>query len=90
MNMPAQALVHRNAHALPEHLTEALTYYRQKTQGHLPAKITVHKSLVEAARAALRASTSGQGGIVIEGLGGCLVNEIWLWLPEPEDKENYA
>lgn len=90
MSMPAQALVHRNAHALPKHIQEALTYYRQKTRGHLPAKITVHKSLVEAAREALRASTSEQSGIIVEGLGGCLVNEIWLWLPEPEDEERDA
>jgi hypothetical protein len=80
--MSAQAYVHRNQQALPEHLQEALTAYHA-VRGHLPPRITVHKSQVATARAALPAGTA----ISVEGLGGCLVNEIWLWLPEEEAEE---
>lgn len=80
--MGRQAYVHRNPHALPEHLAEALTAY-WTARGHLPPRITVHTSQVAAARAALPAEAE----IDVEGLGGCLVNEIWLWLPEEAPEE---
>ncbi len=78
-----EALVHRNAHALPEHLSEALDYYQQ-TQGRLPPQITVHNSLVEVARETL--GDLGRAGITVSGLGGCLANEIWLWIPDDEEE----
>jgi hypothetical protein len=82
MNMQ-EALVHRNAHALPEHLSEALDYYQQ-TRGRLPTQITVHNSLVEATREML--GELGRDGIAVSGLGGCLANEIWLWIPDDEEE----
>lgn len=78
-----EALVHRNAHALPEHLPEALDYYQQ-AWGRLPAQITVHNSLVEAARETL--DELGRAGIAVSGLGGCLANEIWLWIRHDEEE----
>jgi hypothetical protein len=80
--MSGQAWVHRSHHALREHLTEALAVY-QEDLGHLPPRITVHKSQVGAAEAALPAEVE----IAVEGLGGCLTNEIWLWLPDEEEVE---
>ena len=80
-----EALVHRNAHALPEHLSEALDYYQQ-TQGRLPTQITVHNSLVEVTRETL--GELGQGAIAVSGLGGCLANEIWLWIPDDEEEHS--
>ncbi len=79
-----EALVHRNAHALPEHLSEALAYYQQ-TRGRLPTQITVHNSLVEVARETL--GELGRAGITVSGLGGCLANEIWLWLPDENGED---
>jgi hypothetical protein len=81
--MTAQAWVHRSYHELPEHLAEALAAYRA-AQGRLPPRITVHKSQVGAAEAALPAGAE----IAVEGLGGCLANEIWLWLPDEEEEED--
>jgi hypothetical protein len=81
--MSGQAYVHRNGHVLSEHLAEALAAY-QEDMGHLPPRITVHQSQVTAARAALSAGTN----IVVEGLGGCLANEIWLWLSSDEEEED--
>ncbi len=78
--MSGPAYVHRTHQALPEHLQEALTAYRA-IRGHLRPRITVHKSQVAAARAALPAETEISG----EGLGGCLANEGWL--PEGEAEE---
>jgi hypothetical protein len=81
--MSGQALVHRSHHELPEHLTEALATYCA-AQGQMPSRITVHPSQVAAARAALSAGAK----IAVEGLGGCLTNEIWLWLPSDEEEED--
>ncbi len=81
--MNGQAWVHCSHHALPEHLTETLAVYRENL-GHLPPRITVHPSQVAAARAALSAGAK----IAVEGLGGCLTNEIWLWLPSDEEEED--
>ena len=78
-----EALAHRNAHALPEHLPEALDYYQQ-TRGRLPPQITVHNSLVEVACETL--GELGRDGIAVSGLGGCLANEIWLWIPDDEEE----
>jgi hypothetical protein len=81
----AQAYVYRDTTHTPllERVAEALTNYRRQ-QGHLPPKITVHKPQVDAARAALK--KLGIAIAAIEGLGGCLANEIWLWVPEPEEE----
>ena len=80
--MRGQALVHRSHHELSAHLTEALAVYRA-AQGRWLAKITVHTSQVTAAQAALPA----EGEIAVEGLGGCLANEVWLWLPGENEEE---
>ena len=78
--MAIKAFVHRSQCELPEHMREALAWY-QTNLNSLPPKITVHKSQVEAAEAALPA----QAEIGVEGLGGCLINEIWLWQPEEDE-----
>jgi hypothetical protein len=80
--MTAEALVHRSGHALPEHLAEALRVYEEHL-GHLPSRITVHNSQVAAALAVVPTETD----IAVDGLGGCLANEIWLWLPEENEGE---
>ena len=79
--MTAEALVHRSHHELPEHMREALAWYQTRWHS-LPPGVTVHTSQIGAAQAALPAETE----LTVEGLGGCLTNEIWLWLPDPEEK----
>ena len=81
--MTAQACVHRSHHEVPEDMREALAWYQTRWHS-LPPRITVHKSQVGAAEAALPAGAE----IAVEGLGGCLANEIWLWLPDEEEEED--
>ena len=81
--MSGQVLVHRSHHDLSEHLAEALRVYEEHL-GHLPSRITVHTSQVAAAETALPAEAE----IAVEGLGGCLANEIWLWLPDEIEEEH--
>jgi hypothetical protein len=80
----ATAMVHCNTHTLSEHLDEAVHDYRA-LRGHLPPRVTVHKSLLEEARQTLR--EMNVVNVAVEGLGGCLANEIWLWLPDDEEAE---
>jgi hypothetical protein len=70
----AKALVYCSHEGFHEHLKEALRMYCA-TQRCLSPKITVHKRLVQTAEAALQAL---EVNAAIEGLGGCLANEIWL------------
>jgi hypothetical protein len=79
----ATTMVHRNLHdKLPEHLGKALDDYRTM-QGYIPPKVTVHQSQVERAREILR--EMDVVNVTVEGLGGCLANEVWLWLPDEDD-----
>ena len=57
-----------------------------EARGRLPAQITVHNSLVEAVRETL--GELGRDGIAVSGLGGCLANEIWLWIPDDEEEHS--
>ena len=81
--MSGSAMVYRSHQDLLERLKEALrVYYAQ--QRLLPPRITVHTTLVVAAQAAL--NELDVFTVAVEGLGGCLTPEVWLWLPAEEDE----
>jgi len=51
--------------------------------GQAPCAVVCHPSWAEAVRAAL----NGDNHIAVVPVGGCLVPELWLALPEPVSKE---
>jgi len=59
---------------LKERLREALRDYYAR-HGQLPGSVVVHKSLVREAVEALAALGLR---LPVEGVGGCLVPEVWL------------
>ncbi len=75
------AFSYRSSQPLPALLAQALDIYRI-SQGHLPPRITVGKQQVVAAQAALRQLAVS---VPLNTSGGCLANEVWLWLSESEE-----
>jgi hypothetical protein len=77
-NQPANLSVYhvyRNGHSdLTERLQEALQDYHAR-YGRLPGSVVVHKSLV---REAVEALAALDLRLHVEGVGGCLVPEVWL------------
>jgi hypothetical protein len=63
---------------LMERLREALRDYYAR-HGRLPSGVVVHKSLVREAAEALAALDLR---LPVEGVGGCLVPEVWLAMTE--------
>jgi len=60
---------------LTQRLQEALRDYYGR-HGRLPGSVVVHKSLVREAAEALAALDLPR--LPVEGVGGCLVPEVWL------------
>jgi len=77
-------MVYRSYQDLQERLKEALRVYYSHVH-RLPARITVHTTLVEAAQTALKELDVSH--VTVEGLGGCLTPEVWLWVPNNEEDE---
>jgi len=77
-NQPANLSVYhvyRNGHSdLTERLQEALQDYHAR-YGRLPGSVVVHPSLKDKAAKALAALDLR---LPVEGVGGCLVPEVWL------------
>jgi hypothetical protein len=60
-------------------LSAVLRHYQQR-QGCLPSSITVGKGRASEILAELRRLGCAQ--VTVEEAGGCLANEVWLWLSE--------
>jgi len=71
--------VYRGHKTLPDLLREALRDYYAR-HGRLPGSVVVHKSLVREATEALAALELPR--LPVKGVGGCLVPEVWLQVPE--------
>lgn len=73
--MPRTLIIFRNGQTdLAARLAAAVAAFRQD-RGHAPLAVTVHKTEVTAAQAAV-----GALGLELEvrGTGGCLISEVWL------------
>ena len=62
-------------------LAEALAVYQQLFKGK-PKGIACHPTWVEAVKAALADRGDGYNGVEVVEVGGCLVPEIWLEVPD--------
>ncbi len=64
-------------------LSAALHHYHQR-QGYFPPGVTVGKGQAPATIEELRRLGCSQ--VAVEETGGCLANEIWLWIEERHDE----
>jgi len=78
-NPPVYRVYRADRGDLTERLREALRDYYAR-YGRLPGAVVVHKSLVREAAEALAALDLPR--LPVEGVGGCLVPEVWLAMTE--------
>lgn len=75
-----EAWVYRSNGDLKRRLTAALAFYHtQRGADEDPVRVTVNKGEVEQAVALL-----SETDVEVEGAGGCLITEVWLWTTEDE------